>query len=94
MPPNNVEDNLELTQQFNIREEQEDGPAPTFVPNSCIIVVGTVGRGKTTLMNLYTGQNGETASITSGVTKKILFYEDKRHPCYPDWVDTTGWNEA
>ena len=28
---------------------------PDFEPNSCILVVGTTGSGKTTTMNLYTG---------------------------------------
>ena len=43
--------------QFLVEDDVDiDGPRPKFEPNSCIVVIGTTGLGKTTLMNLYTGK--------------------------------------
>ena len=69
---------------------------PTFKPKSCIVVVGTTGRGKTTTMNLYTGNTAETASLTAtgGITGHNQIYQDQLHPNYPVWLDTVGLDHS
>ena len=49
-------------------------PVPNFHPNSCIVVVGTTGRGKTTTMNLYTGNLAETGSASHSTTRASGVY--------------------
>ena len=49
-------------------------------------------RGKTTTMNLYTGNTAATASLsaTQGITNKNCIYQDVLHHNYPVWLDTVG----
>ena len=67
-----------------------------FERNSCIIVVGTTGRGKTTTMNLYTGNTAETSNASHGTTRSNGVYKDLRpgHEGYPIWLDTIGLDEG
>ena len=66
--------------------------------DSCILVMGSVKAGKSTTINLYTGNTAETGldNRISAETAEISFYEDKRHieegqKCpYPIWMDTPG----
>ena len=66
--------------------------------DSCILVMGSVKAGKSTTINLYTGNSAETGldNRISAETAEISFYEDKRHieegqKCpYPIWMDTPG----
>ena len=61
-------------------EEEVDGQVPNFHPNSCIIVLGTTGRGKTTTMNLYTGNTADTGDASHSTTKTNKIYHDQvRH---------------
>ena len=68
--------------------------SPQFQPGSCIVVVGTTGRGKTTTMNLYTGNTAATKAASHGTTVTNSIYRDLLHPNYPVWLDTVGLDEA
>ena len=68
--------------------------SPDFRPNSCIVVLGTTGRGKTTTMNLYTGNNAATKAASHGTTTTNSIYPDLHHSHYPVWLDTVGLDEA
>lgn len=67
---------------------------PAFRADSCIVVVGTTGRGKTTTMNLYTGNTAATKAASHGTTTANSIYRDLNHPHYPVWLDTVGLDEA
>ena len=73
--------------------EDLDQTVPNFQPNSCIIVLGTTGRGKTTTMNLYTGNTAKTGAASHGTTMTNDVYIDQR-PGYPVWLDTVGLDES
>jgi len=61
----------------------------------CIIVVGTTGLGKSTCVNLYTGQNLPTGDSAQSVTSNIVTVTDRIHgPKAPMWVDTPGWSDS
>merc|ERR1712012_1305411 len=49
------------------------------VASDCIIVVGTTGLGKTTCINLYTGQNLPTGDQAQSVTSDIVTVADEIH---------------
>ena len=61
--------------------------------------MGSVKAGKSTTINLYTGNEAETGldNRITAETAEIRFYEDVRHnvaerKCtYPIWMDTPGW---
>jgi len=64
-------------------------------PKDCIIVVGTTGLGKSTCINLYTGQNLPTGDSAQSVTSNIVTVTDEIHgPKAPMWVDTPGWSDS
>ena len=75
---------------------KEEENTPYFERNSCIIVVGTTGRGKTTTMNLFTGNSAETSNASHGTTRSNGVYRDLRpgHEGYPIWLDTVGLDEG
>jgi len=65
------------------------------VASDCIIVVGTTGLGKSTCINLYTGQNLPTGDQAQSVTSDIVTVADEIHgPKAPMWVDTPGWSDS
>merc|ERR1719357_1304255 len=65
------------------------------VGSDCIIVVGTTGLGKSTCINLYTGQNLPTGDQAQSVTSDIVTVADMIHgPKAPMWVDTPGWSDS
>ena len=68
--------------------------SPDFRADSCIVVVGTTGRGKTTTMNLYTGNTADTKAASHGTTTSNCLYRDLNHSTYPVWLDTVGLDEA
>ena len=75
---------------------------PHFRKNSCIVVLGTTGRGKTTTMNLFTGNTEPTGNASHSTTKSNRLYGDKlpEHTSgedgvgYPVWLDTVGLDES
>ena len=75
---------------------------PNFRKNSCIVVLGTTGRGKTTTMNLFTGNTATTGHASHSTTKtNQLFrdilpeHEDREDGVdYPVWLDTVGLDES
>ena len=74
---------------------------PNFRKNSCVIVLGTTGEGKTTTVNLYTGNTAKTGDESHGVTLKNKWYPNILHGDgddgavgYPDWLDTVGLDES
>ena len=68
--------------------------SPDFQSDSCIVVVGTTGRGKTTTMNLYTGNTAATKAASHGTTTTNSIYRDLNNSHYPVWLDTVGLDEA
>ena len=75
---------------------------PNFRKNSCIVVLGTTGRGKTTTMNLFTGNKEPTGNASHSTTKANRLYGDllPEHEVraegvgYPVWLDTVGLDES
>jgi len=62
--------------------------------DSCILVVGTTGTGKTSTVNIYTGNEltvGHSAHAETGATVTV---EDKNHPGAPAWIDNPGWSDT
>jgi energy-coupling factor transporter ATP-binding protein EcfA2 len=86
-----------LEEGDDIREEEAK-----FKPNSCIMVVGTTGRGKTTTMNLFTGNKEMIArkGQTAAITRKEKLCPDLKHQSsnpaqiWPEWMDTEGLDAA
>ena len=77
-------------------------PIPNFHPNSCIVVLGTTGRGKTTTVNLYTGNMAETGSASHSTTRASGLYHQQMSAAgeqgtrvhWPVWLDTVGLDES
>ena len=75
---------------------------PNFRKNSCIVVLGTTGRGKTTTMNIFTGNNEPTGNTSHSTTRCNRLYGDMlpQHQVsqegvgYPVWLDTVGLDES
>ena len=67
--------------QFPAPPHSPDLPTsvPQFIPNSCIILVGTTGRGKTTAMNLYTGHSAATGAASHGTTQAATTFRRKKN---------------
>ena len=68
--------------------------SPQFRPQSCIVVLGSTGRGKTTTMNLYTSNTAETGGASYSTTQETTLYPDLHHPHHPVWLDTVGLDDA
>ena len=94
--PNVPEIVIEEPSPTCLSEEVDTGPLPHFRPNSCVIVLGTTGRGKTTTMNLYTGNTADTGDTSHSTTRVNSIYHDHRvgHEQFPVWLDTVGLDEA
>eukprot|EP00092_Neocalanus_flemingeri_P027614 GFUD01029963.1.p1 GENE.GFUD01029963.1~~GFUD01029963.1.p1 ORF type:complete len:554 (-),score=119.52 GFUD01029963.1:50-1711(-) len=75
---------------------------PNFRKNSCVVVLGTTGRGKTTTMNLFTGNTASTGHASHSTTKANQLYRDilpehwesEDGVGYPVWLDTVGLDES
>ena len=76
--------------------DEIDTGVPHFRSNSCVIVLGTTGRGKTTTMNLYTGNRASTGDTSHSTTRTNAIYHDTRpgHEQFPVWLDTVGLDES
>ena len=77
--------------------------------DSCILVMGSVKAGKTTTINLYTGNSASTGheNRRNAETEEIIFFEDVHHEVppatccsatqkghpYPVWMDIPGFDE-
>ena len=53
-------------------------------------MVGTTGTGKTTTLNIYTGNKLETGVSAQSVTEMTVAVKDKIHSGGPKWIDTPG----
>ena len=53
-------------------------------------MVGTTGTGKTTTMNIYTGNDLPTGVCAQSITEETVAVKDKIHPDGPKWIDTPG----
>ena len=62
--------------------------------HSCVVLVGTTGTGKTSCLNIYTGNNLPTGESPVGVTKETVCVEDLIHKDGPRWLDNPGWSDA
>jgi len=58
-----------------------------------ILVVGTSGTGKTTLLNIYTGAQEKTGVGAQAVTKVTVAVEDRLHQDGCIWLDNPGWSD-
>lgn len=67
--------------------------SPEFRLRSCVVVLGSTGRGKTTTMNLYTSNTAETGGATHSTTQETRLYPDLHHPDNPLWLDTVGLDD-
>jgi len=61
---------------------------------SCVLVVGTTGTGKTSTVNIFTGNNLLVGDTAQAVTAGTVAVEDKLHPGAPVWVDSPGWSDT
>ena len=57
---------------------------------SCIVLVGTTGTGKTSTLNIYTGNDMEVGEGAQSVTGTTVSVEDKIHVGGPRWIDNPG----
>ena len=72
---------------------------PAFKRNSCVVLIGTAGNGKTTTMNIYAGTNDWTSSSADqGTTTNVMRqdqlpeHQQERKAYYPAWLDTIGFD--
>ena len=89
------------SQLFTNSVDSPPEPVPNFHPNSCIVVLGTTGRGKTTTVNLYTGNTAETGSASHSTTRTSGLYHQQMSRAgsegrvhWPVWLDTVGLDES
>lgn len=61
---------------------------------SCIVLVGTTGTGKTSALNIYTGNDLKVGEGAQSVTGTTMSVEDKIHPGGPKWIDNPGWSDS
>ena len=55
-----------------------------------MLVVGTTGTGKTSTVNIFTGNNLLEGDTAQAVISGTVAVEDKLHPGAPVWVDNPG----
>ena len=58
--------------------------------DSCIVLVGTTGTGKTSTLNIYTGNDLKVGEGAQSVTGTTVSVEDKIHVEGPKWIDNPG----
>ena len=54
------------------------------------MLVGTTGTGKTSTLNIYTGNNLTVGEGAQSVTNATVSVEDKIHVGGPKWIDNPG----
>jgi len=62
--------------------------------DSCVLVVGTTGTGKTSTVNIYTGSNLTVGEGAQAVTGTTIAVEDENHLNAPKWIDNPGWADT
>eukprot|EP00092_Neocalanus_flemingeri_P004094 GFUD01004406.1.p1 GENE.GFUD01004406.1~~GFUD01004406.1.p1 ORF type:complete len:421 (+),score=91.63 GFUD01004406.1:429-1691(+) len=62
--------------------------------DSCVLVVGTTGTGKTSTVNIYTGSSLEVGEGAQAVTVNTIAVEDEIHADAPKWIDSPGWSDT
>jgi len=72
---------------------------PSSCPNihkdeSCVLVVGTTGTGKTSTVNIYTGSHLKVGEGAQAVTGTTVTVRDSLHPGHPSWIDNPGWADT
>ena len=55
-----------------------------------MLVVGTTGTGKTSTVNIYTGNNLIVGEGAQAVTGNTIAVEDELHLNAPKWIDNPG----
>ena len=58
--------------------------------DSCFVVVGTTGTGKTSTINIYTGSDLKVGEGAQSVTGRTIAVEDKLHADGAKWIDNPG----
>ena len=68
---------------------------PEWYDTSCVIILGDTGLGKSTIVNLCTGNDAPCGSTAEAVTRVNKIYDDilngEKHP---KWMDTVGLNDT
>ncbi|XP_059094666.1 uncharacterized protein LOC131889555 isoform X1 [Tigriopus californicus] len=62
--------------------------------HACVLLLGTTGTGKTSTMNIYTGNNLPTGSDAHSVTCETVFCKDLVHSQGVAWIDNPGWSDT
>ena len=76
-------------------DDPETIELPDRYQNSCVVILGDTGLGKSTIVNLCTGNNATCGSTAEAVTRVNTVYDDILHgPKFPKWMDTIGLNDA
>ena len=76
-------------------DDPETIELPDWYQNSCVVILGDTGLGKSTIVNLCTGNNAACGSTAEAVTRKNTVYDDILHGAkFPKWMDTIGLNDA
>lgn len=60
----------------------------------CIVLVGTTGTGKTSTLNIYTGNEEKVGEGAQSVTGATISVEDQIHEGGPTWIDNPGWSDS
>lgn len=58
--------------------------------NSCVLLLGTTGTGKTSTLNIFTGNSLPTGSDAHSVTDKTTCVKDNLHSNGVPWIDNPG----
>ena len=58
--------------------------------NSCVLLLGTTGTGKTSTLNIFTGSSLPTGSDAHSVTDKTTCVKDNLHSNGVPWIDNPG----
>jgi len=69
-------------------------PGDKKIADSCIVLVGTTGTGKTSALNIYTGNDLDVGEGAQSVTGSTVSVEDKIHVGGPKWIDNPGWSDS
>lgn len=60
----------------------------------CVLLVGTTGTGKTSTLNIYTGNQQPVGESAHSVTVETVAVPDLLHPAGPHWIDNPGWSDT
>jgi len=89
------EKDIPLLEAKSRTNNNNGGADENKVESQCVVLVGTTGTGKTTCLNIYTGQDLETGDTANSLTTHTVAVDDKIHgPGSPKWVDNPGWSDT